>query len=201
MEEPLTPELAEHQQCFRENRVIAAQMSASLTTQQFNWRPHPGRWSVAECLVHLNISAKLFGEGILVAVEQARSEGVFGPGPFRYGLFSRWLLHAVGPSGRRRYKAPRKLAPESTATYEVEPVLDQFRAAGDKWDNYLHQANGLDLARVRVPSPAAPLIRLQLGALFAIQAAHERRHLLQAEQVIAAPGFGVEKAAPQLERV
>jgi hypothetical protein len=62
--EPLAGELAGHQAHFRENRVLAAELCGNLTTAQFNWRPQPGRWSIAECLVHLNISAKLFGQAI-----------------------------------------------------------------------------------------------------------------------------------------
>ena len=188
MKEPLTPELAEHELHFHENRTIAARLCASLTTSQFNWRPDAGRWSAAECLVHLNISAKLFGEAIQTAADQGRAVGLVGSGPFRYGLLSRWLLRAVKPGNNKRYKTPRKFAPQPT-TYEVKPVLDEFRMAGDRWDECLRRANGLDLARVKVPSPAIPLLRFQLGALFAMQTAHERRHLLQAEQVIVAPGF------------
>jgi hypothetical protein len=178
-----TPELAEHARHFSEHRTIAAQLCAGLTVTQFNSRPGPERWSIAECLVHLNISARLFGDAILRAVDHARAAGVVGAGPFRYGPFSRWLLRAVEPGNHRRYKAPRKFVPPPTATYEVAPVLDEFRAAGDRWDECLHRADGLHLARVKVPSPAVPLIRFPLGAVFAIQAAHERRHLVQAQQV------------------
>jgi hypothetical protein len=37
---------------------------------------------------------------------------------------------------------------------------------------------------VKVRSPVVPLIRFSLGASFAIQAAHEKRHLQQAEDVL-----------------
>ena len=53
-----------------------------------------------------------------------------------------------------------------------------------RWEQLLNSANGLDLERIRVRSPAVPLIKLSLGAAFEIQAAHERRHLLQAEQLL-----------------
>src|SRR6476620_2311850 len=91
MNETLAGELAEHRAHFRENRVLAAQLCDNLTAAQFSWRPEPGRWSIAECLVHLNISAKLFSQAIASAVNDARAAGLVGTGPFRYGPFSRWF--------------------------------------------------------------------------------------------------------------
>jgi hypothetical protein len=41
------------------------------------------------------------------------------------------------------------------------------------------------LSRIKVASPVLPLPRFPLGALFAIQAAHERRHLQQAAVTLA----------------
>ena len=47
-------------------------------------------------------------------------------------------------------------------------------------------ADGLDLAAVRVPSPVNRLLRLPLGAYFDFILAHDRRHLWQARQARAA---------------
>jgi DinB family protein len=185
----LTGELSEHQAHFRENRVLAAELCDNLTTAQFNWRPQPGRWSIAECLVHLNISGRLFGQAIALAMNDARRAGLVGTGPFRYGPLSRWFLGFVDPDSKKRYKTPSKFAPESSERFEVERVLEEFRAAGIRWEQCLRDANGLDLARVKVRSPAVPLLRFQLGALFAIQSAHEKRHLRQAERVKTTVGF------------
>jgi hypothetical protein len=44
------------------------------------------------------------------------------------------------------------------------------------------KANGLDLARIKVPSPAGPF-KFGLGQRIALLAAHDRRHLWQAWQV------------------
>ena len=53
----------------------------------------------------------------------------------------------------------------------------------------LRQANGLDLGRVRVRAPMNKWVRFSLGSGFAFMAAHERRHLWQARQIIAMKGF------------
>jgi hypothetical protein len=53
----------------------------------------------------------------------------------------------------------------------------------------LRQANGLDLSRARVRSPASKWLRMPLGSGFAVMTAHERRHLWQARRVTSSPGF------------
>lgn len=189
MEELFSPELAEYQEQFTANRREAAVLCSGLSDVQFNWRPEPGRWSIAECLLHLNVGAEVFTHQIEIATDRGRVRGLLAPGPFRYGFLSRWLMRSLEPPVRTRYKIPRQFYPAFGVQHRVTEVLRQFEGAGRRWDECLRRANGLDLARVKVPSPAVPLLRFQLGARFAGQAAHERRHLWQGKQVRAASGF------------
>ena len=68
-------------------------------------------------------------------------------------------------------------------------TLAAFRAYQVQFIDRLRQANGLDLSRARVRSPAVRWLRLPLGSGFALVVAHERRHLKQARNVIADPAF------------
>ena len=113
------------------------------------------------------------------------------PGPFRYGPLVRWLLRSLEPPVRRRTRTPRRFYPPSGVVHDVRLVLEQFNDAGGKWEECIQLANGLDLIRVKVRSPVVPLLRFPLGAQLAGQAAHERRHLWQAQQVKADLEFPV----------
>lgn len=176
-------ELAACQAMFVENRIAADRLARSLTLEQFNWKPSPERWSVAQCLVHLNISAELYAAPMEAAIRCGRSEGRFGSGPFHYGPLARWMLRAVTPGNGGRYKSPSQFVVPD-AIYGVRDVLQTFHAAGTRWEQLLREANGLDLERIKVRSPAVTLIKLPLGSLFEIQATHEKRHVLQAERVL-----------------
>jgi hypothetical protein len=59
-----------------------------------------------------------------------------------------------------------------------------FRAYQVQYIDRLRQANGIDLARARVRSPAPYWVPIPLGSGFAFAAAHERRHLWQAREII-----------------
>jgi hypothetical protein len=47
----------------------------------------------------------------------------------------------------------------------------------------IERADGLDLRRVKVPTPIVRLLKMSLGSTLAQAAAHERRHLAQAWRV------------------
>ena len=185
----VVPELEAYRDQFRAARIEANRLCAGLNSAQANWRPGVERWSVAECLIHLTVSARIYCALIRPVVAQAHARGLLGTGPFRYGIISRWLLRSVEPPVRGRTKTPRRFQPPDGVVHGIANTLAEFVAVGVEWEECLNAANGLDLAQVRVPSPVVPWLRFRLGALFAGQAAHERRHLWQARRVLTASGF------------
>jgi hypothetical protein len=185
MPESLHDDLAACLATFRENRAVADRLAGGATREQFNWKPGPDRWSAAQCFVHLNISARLFADRIEDAIRRGRARGLAGSGPFRYGAIARWVARAVDPAGQRKFKAPGKFVASPDQSYDIGETLAAFHAAGERWERCLHAANGLDLARVKVPLPTLPILRFPLGALFNIEASHERRHLNQAATALA----------------
>src|SRR5262252_4901703 len=168
MSESLHEELAGYLATFPENRVVADRITRGVTPEPFNWKPAPDRWSAAQCFPHLNISARLFADSVDQAITRGRAAGLMGTPPFRYGFMSRWVARAVDPGGQRKYKAPAKFVAAAGEMHDVREVVAAFHAAGERWERCLQAANGLDLARVKVPSPALSIMRFPLGALFGI---------------------------------
>ena len=158
-----------------------------LSDAQFNWQPAPGRWSIAGCFEHLNMSAaKLFIPSIDGAIANARSHGLTSPGPFTYSAFERWCVRTNDAPARMRFRAPKVVQP--AATKSMDDVRAEFLRWQDELAARIHGADGLDLRRARYKSPL-PLIKWSLGAFIQLMLAHERRHIWQARQVLQAPGF------------
>jgi hypothetical protein len=86
--ERLSPELEHHAEGFRQNRVLADQLCDPLAPAQLVWRPAPERWSVAECLLHLNVTAALYLALVEPAIDRGRAKGLTGSGPYRTGWLS-----------------------------------------------------------------------------------------------------------------
>lgn len=160
-----------------------------LADAQFQWRPEPGRWSVAECLDHLNVSVRATFPAFDRAMDEARAKGLMGQGPFKYGRFASWMIGSMEPPPKRRFRTFKVFMPGPTAGRPATDILSEFLAVRDGLIERLRRAEGLDLKRAKVTSPASRFFRMSLGAYFAFVIAHDRRHLWQARQVMAAPGF------------
>jgi len=57
------------------NLRTAEQVTDRLSPQQFNWRSEPGRWSIAQCLGHLNILNALDLGPLEALIKDAQSGG------------------------------------------------------------------------------------------------------------------------------
>jgi DinB superfamily len=179
----MTPELADDLAQVEGIKADARSLVTGLSPAQFNWRPGPKRWSVAECLDHLNSIAKVF-PAIDRAIEHAERRGLRNPGPFRYGWWARANVRWMMPPPKFRMKTWKMLLPRD-GPLAVDDVLREFLELHDQFAQRIRQADGLDLQRAIVQSPVMRWFRLPLGAYLAFLLAHDRRHLWQARQVLA----------------
>lgn len=183
----LTPEIDDLRRQFQQLSADADALVAPLTDEQFHWKPAPGAWSIGECIDHLNVTARLYLPRIDQGIADAMRRGIYGGGPFRYALLGRWMTKSQEPPARIRTKTVKAFHP--TAQRPRSEIMAAFRAYQVQYIDRLHQANGLDLARARVSSPAFTWLRFSLGSAFALTTAHERRHLWQARNVTRHPDF------------
>lgn len=158
-----------------------------LTDAQVSWRPAPTVWSIADCLEHLNATARFYLPALDEGIATAIREGTYAEGPFVYHWIGRLLVHVIEPPPRLRVKAPQQVHPGPERTRRE--TVAGFHAYQVQYIDRLRQANGIDLARARVRSPAVSWVRIPLGSGFAAMAAHERRHLWQARRITQMPEF------------
>lgn len=183
----LAPELDEFRRQFESITAAVDAFAAPLRDDQFTWQPAPDAWSISHCLDHLNATARRYLPALDEGIGEAIRRGVYGEGPFSYAWAGRLFVHLNEPPPRFRFKAPSLMHPAPTRPRHE--VLAAVRGYQVQYIDRLRQANGLDLARARVSSPVASWIRFSLGSGFALMAAHERRHLWQAEQIARHPAF------------
>jgi hypothetical protein len=177
----LTPELEEFRRQFEQIVVEGDLLVGVMSDDQFNWTSAPDRWSIAQCIEHLNVTARAYLPALDEGIADAIRRGQYAEGPFRYSLVGRLSARILEPPARFKIKTPRALAPPPRRGRQE--TMAAFRAYQTQYVDRLRQSNGLDLTRAHVRSPGARWLRLQLGAVLAMTTAHERRHLWQARQV------------------
>ena len=85
------------------NLSHAESVAHGLTHQQFNWSPDPGRWSIGQCLDHLNtVDGRDLGP-LRAAIEVGRSRKLTRAGPFTYGFLSRKFVASMEPPVKRKF--------------------------------------------------------------------------------------------------
>ena len=183
----LTPEIDDFKKQFEQLATDADRLVALLSDAQFNWHPAPHAWSIAQCIDHLNVTARLYLPMLDEGIADAIRRGLYSHGPFTYNWLHRWIARSQEPPYKIKMKAPKAFQPPPSR--ERHDVMAAFRAYQVQYVDRLRQANGLDLARARVASPIVTWIRFPLGTSFAFTTSHERRHLWQARRVTESPSF------------
>ncbi len=82
----LAQELAEYLRQIQEIERDAEGLTCGLTDEQVNWRPAPGKWSMAECISHLNILGWRHLPKIDYAIVRGQQQHVYHSGPVPYGI-------------------------------------------------------------------------------------------------------------------
>jgi len=171
---------------LRRARTLVEGMDPAATKR----RPGPDSWSVAECLDHLNETARLYLPEFVETIDRARKEGRLAqPGSSDRTLFGRFIVWTQEPPVLFRMKTLEAIRPRG----EEDPgeLLDSFEALHEELIVRINEASDLDRRRIRMRSVLDSRLTLSLGDWFHFMAAHVRRHLWQAERVrekLAGPG-------------
>lgn len=176
----MQPQLAHLQREFHEG-LARAQALAALPHAAWAQRPPTGGWSVAECVGHLNLTARAFLPRMTAAIERGRRDGATGTGPFSRGFIGAALAWYLEPPYRLRSKTAAAFVPGDPA--DRDATMAEFTQLHRDLVACLQSADGLDLNRLMVASPFAERLQYNLYAAFSVTAAHLRRHLWQAECV------------------
>jgi DinB superfamily len=163
----------------------AGEIAAHLSDHQANWQPNNGgSWSVAQCLDHMACANRTYLEALKLAAPKAR------PGHTQLrtaGWFSRYFVRKTEPPASIKIKTPTKIKPQSQIS--KEDSLAQFKQSNDAVRRFVLETSHLDLCGVRFKNPFVRGLSFTVATGLLVIAAHNRRHLYQAEQVVKNPAF------------
>jgi hypothetical protein len=165
-------------------------LTAGLSDTQANFKPGPKKWSINECIDHVNAANRQYCTKLEKAFTKARAKGLAGAEPYGRGtLLGRFILSVLreGPGGRR-VPAPGAFKP-SRSEMKVATLAEQFRTHANRLVELAEQADGLPLGSIKFTTPAAPIGRVAASQVFEMMQLHTHRHLGQAEKVKSAAGY------------
>lgn len=162
---------------------------ATLTDKQLRWKPAPDRWSIVECLQHLNLAERFYIRNIQHKVDKL---GLLQNNPTDQPLESDWvgkaLLFAVDPQVKIKLPAPGMIRPRPAAELVPADVLSQFLDLQTLLRTLLDKSIYLDWNREKVATLFGNWLKIRLGDAFLMLVAHTERHMKQAMRVKAEMG-------------
>ena len=175
-------ELIEELITITEQAADAARKFKNLTTEQLNYRPAPGKWSILECFEHLN----LYGDFYLPEIEKsilAQQNKTYSP-VFKSGIMGNYFANLMRP---KQGQIKKMGTPKDKNPIHAElsvTVIDRFIKQQERMISLLRMARVVDLTRTKTAISLTKLLKLRLGDTFRFVIYHVERHILQAENVL-----------------
>lgn len=159
-----------------------------LTDDQLNRRPSPSKWSVGQCLEHLNIVGGHYLPTLTRKLKQAQERGTKPAATVKHGLIGSKMAEAMrAPVGEKPMKAPQRYAPSGSRLPRT--VVEVFVRQLDELEGLLAQARHVNANAIRVPNPIIPLLWPRFPDVVEMLVEHLKRHVAQAERVLESRGI------------
>ena len=175
--------ISECHQCMK----MAEELTKDLTNEQFNWKPSPKKWSIAECFEHLIVTGNKMSPIIAKAVEKGRKKGKTGEPPFYAGSIGTWFLKGSGIKGKP-LPAPGVYKPVHSEL-DLKRTLQELETLQQEFIGLIEDSDGLDLSKIRARSAITPFMRLNVATWFQSMPGHQFRHFNQMRRVMQTDGF------------
>ncbi len=149
---------------------------------QSRFRPGPNRWSLQEILDHLVESERLFSAQASKLLAKEIVPPPFHPGPVDA------LLIPIATNRNRKLHAPEEIRPQS-ASKPTTDLLKEFQTLRAATIELLRTADPARLYEGAFATHPPGSTPLPAGHWLAVAAAHNRRHLDQADEAMRDPRF------------
>ncbi|MFC5408693.1 DinB family protein [Larkinella bovis] len=167
---------------------VVQQEFRPLTNDALNQQPGPARWSVAQCLAHLNSYGQYYLPALEMAFADENRRQIPASPRFRSSWFGNYFANSMRPKtdGSIGLKMKAVQAHRPADVLPSETVLRMFLEQQQALLDLLEQARQVNIQQLTVPISIARWLRLSVGDTFRFLIAHQQRHVLQAQRVVAA---------------
>jgi len=164
-----------------EAKTKVAHQFTGLSFFQLNWKPHAGKWSIAQCLEHLIIADSCYFKDL----EQITS------GKYRMSFWEKhspltriWgslMKDQLQENVKRKMKAPGVIRP--SASELSADIIERYHKNLETFLQYISNCRRVDLDNTIINSPTIHLVTYSLRDAFYFLINHEHRHINQAFRV------------------
>ncbi len=153
-----------------------------MDTSQLNWKENAEKWSVLECIEHLNRYGDFYTPEItkrIQAGKKGQPTDTFKSGFLLGNYFAKSMLPKEKLNTMKTFKSMNPVGSNLDKS-----TLDKFITHQKKMLDLLNNARNIDMNKTRTSISISNMIKLKLGDTFRVVIYHNQRHIIQAKNVI-----------------
>ena len=144
------------------------------------YRPAEGKWSILECIEHLNIYSRYYLPEIKNRLEASTPQT--NPN-FKSGRLGNYFVQLIEPKDNlNKMKTSKTMNPIDQTLDKSN--LEEFKEHLLDLLNVLNQARKYDLGKIKTGISLTRWIKLKLGDTLRFVVVHNERHVLQAKRIL-----------------
>jgi hypothetical protein len=161
--------------------IEAAREFESLPEAELNWREHPKKWSILDCLEHLNRYSNYYHTEIRKAIARGKQSSTKIDREVKSTWMGRKFIAMMHPDNTAKQKTFARMNPiKGTLRKEV---IYKFLRNQQELADILEDASNVDLNKVSISVEFFKILRMNLGDALQFVVVHEQRHIKQATAV------------------
>lgn len=152
-----------------------------LPLESLQWRPGPEKWSVLECLEHLNRYGNFYLPEIENRLKTASKQD--SDYTFKSGWLGNYFANSMLPKEKLNTMNTFKSMNPIHSKLDKE-VVNEFIIQQKQMLKVLDRCRSVNLNKVKTPISISTLIKLKLGDTLRVVIYHNQRHMVQAFKVL-----------------
>jgi len=149
-----------------------------LTTEKLNFKENSEKWSVLECIAHLNI----YGDFYLPEIENSIKYAESYKEPFKPGVVGNYFVKLIQPKeDLNKMKTLSKFDPNGSDL--DRDILMEFKNQQIRMLDLLSKALTVNLTKAKTAVSISKMIKMRLGDTLKFVVYHNQRHINQANKV------------------
>ena len=151
-----------------------------LSEKKLNHKENTEKWSVLECIEHLNLYGDFYNPEIRNNIIKSHSKP---SDTFKSGIIANYFTNTMLPKKKlnnmKTFKDKNPLGSNLDKS-----VIDRFINQQKEFLQLIEMSKSVNLTKIKTSITISKLIKLRLGDTFRFITAHNERHLKQAENVL-----------------
>ena len=149
-----------------------------LTTDKLNFKENAEKWSILECIAHLNI----YGDFYLPEIENSIKHSESYKAPFKPGVIGNYFVKLIQPKeDLNKMKTLKKFDPIGSDL--DRNILIVFKNQQIRMLDLLSKALTVNLTKSKTEISIIKMIKMRLGDTLRFVVYHNQRHINQANRV------------------